>query len=501
MDNQYEQAKSSYYLRAQAPPGPRGRRAPPEPENALPGSVMRTGLQGHRRSVPRCLVALALLLLLELALLLGGGVLVLLVLGHEVVHVGLGLGELHLVHALASVPVEEGLAAEHAGELLRHTLEHLLDGRRVADEVDGHLEALGGDVADRGLDVVGDPLDEVGRVLVLDVEHLLVNLLGRHAATEHGGGGEVAAVAGVSGAHHVLGVEHLLGELGHREGAVLLRATRREGREANHEEVETGEGHDVDGELAEIAVELAGEAERAGDARHDGRHEVVEVTEGGGGELEGTEADVVQGLVVNAEALVGVLDKLVDREGGVVGLNDRVRHLGRGHDREGEHDAVGVLLADLGDQEGAHARAGAAAERVRDLEALEAVSRLGLLADDVEDRVDELGALGVVALGPVVAGASLPEDEVVGAEDLAVGASADRVHGTGLEVHEDGAGHVAAARGLVEVDIDALELEVRVAVVGTGGVNAVLVGDDLPELGPDLVAALASLDVDDLAHG
>ena len=33
------------------------------------------------------------------------------------------------------------------------------------------------------------------------------------------------------------------------------------------------------------------------------------------------------------------------------------------------------------------------------------------------------------------------------------------------------------------------------------GVDAVLVGDDLPELGADLVAALASLDVDDLAHG
>jgi len=39
------------------------------------------------------------LLSLGLALLLGGGVLVLLVLGDEVVHVGLGLGELHLVHA------------------------------------------------------------------------------------------------------------------------------------------------------------------------------------------------------------------------------------------------------------------------------------------------------------------------------------------------------------------------------------------------------------------
>ncbi len=34
-----------------------------------------------------------------------------------------------------------------------------------------------------------------------------------------------------------------------------------------------------------------------------------------------------------------------------------------------------------------------------------------------------------------------------------------------------------------------------------GGVDAVLVGDDLPELGADLVAALAALDVHDLTHG
>merc|ERR1711918_180624 len=88
------------------------------------------------------------LVLVELALLLGGRVLVLLVFGHEVVHVGLGLGELHLVHALTGVPVKEGLAAEHAGELLRDALEHLLDSSGVANEARGHLEALGRDVAD-----------------------------------------------------------------------------------------------------------------------------------------------------------------------------------------------------------------------------------------------------------------------------------------------------------------------------------------------------------------
>jgi len=34
----------------------------------------------------------------------------------------------------------------------------------------------------------------------------------------------------------------------------------------------------------------------------------------------------------------------------------------------------------------------------------------------------------------------------------------------------------------------------------TGGVNAVLVGNDFPELGSDLVAALAALDMNDFTH-
>merc|ERR1711893_529321 len=101
------------------------------------------------------------LLLVELALLLGGGILVLLVLRHQVVHVGFGLSELHLVHALSSVPMQESLATEHGGELLRDSLEQLLDGGGVSNEGGRHLQASWWDVADSGLHVVGDPFDEV----------------------------------------------------------------------------------------------------------------------------------------------------------------------------------------------------------------------------------------------------------------------------------------------------------------------------------------------------
>ena len=72
--------------------------------------------------------------------------------------------------------MEESLAAEHGSELLADALEELLDGRTVADEGSTHLEAAWRDVAHRRLDVVGNPLDKVRAVLVLDVEHLLVDL-------------------------------------------------------------------------------------------------------------------------------------------------------------------------------------------------------------------------------------------------------------------------------------------------------------------------------------
>jgi len=76
---------------------------------------------------------------------------------------------------------------------------------------------------------------------------------------------------------------------------------------------------------------------------------------------------------------------------------------------------------------------------------LETVAVLSLLPHDVKHGVDKLSSLSVVALGPVVPSTRLTEDEVVGAEDLAVGPGADAVHGTGLEVHEHGARHEAAA--------------------------------------------------------
>ena len=227
---------------------------------------------------------------------------------------------------------------------------------------------------------------------------------------------------------------------------------------------------------------------------------MVQVSEGGGGKLKGTEADVVQRFIVQHEAHVGVLDKLVHGKNGVVGLHYSVGHLGGWDHGVGGYHAVGVLLTDLGDKEGSHTGASSSSQGVGELEALQAVTGLSLLADLVEDGVDELSSLGVVSLGPVVSGSGLAEDEVVGAEDLSVRSRTDGVHGSGLKVHEDGTGDVASAGGLVEVDVDPLKLKVGISVVGARGINSMFVADNFPEFGSNLVSTLTALDMNYFPH-
>jgi hypothetical protein len=60
---------------------------------------------------------------------------------------------------------------------------------------------------------------------------------------------------------------------------------------------------------------------------------VIEVTVTWARELNSTHADVVECLVVDTEGLIGVLDELMDGEGGIVGFENGVRNFWRGHHR------------------------------------------------------------------------------------------------------------------------------------------------------------------------
>ena len=67
------------------------------------------------------------------------------------------------------------------------------------------------------------------------------------------------------------------------------------------------------------------------------------------------------------------------------------------------------------------------------------------------------------------------------------------IHGTGLQVDENCSWNILVVPGLVVVNADSVQLEGTVALVIALLIDAVLLGDDLPELGANLVATLTRL--------
>lgn len=170
---------------------------------------------------------------------------------------------------------------------------------------------------------------------------------------------------------------------------------------------------------------------------------MVQITVCGRRQFQRAEADVVKGFIVDTESFVGVLDQLMDGERRVVRLYDRVGNLNlnwhlisnskqtqtyiegsmylwRREHGKCVHNTIWILLADFGQQKCAHSGSSAATQRVGQLESLQRVAGFRLFTYDVEHRLDEFSALGVVALGPVVAGARLTVHKAVRSEQLAV---------------------------------------------------------------------------------
>merc|ERR1711988_1683386 len=128
----------------------------------------------------------------------------------------------------------------------------------------------------------------------------------------------------ICGAHHIFGIEHLLGQLWYREGAVLLRATGCKRCEANHEEVQTWEWNEIHSELTKISVQLTREAQASCYTAHGCTDEVIQITICRGGELQCSEANVIKCLIVKKHALICIFHQLMEGEHCIIRLHDSI---------------------------------------------------------------------------------------------------------------------------------------------------------------------------------
>lgn len=124
-------------------------------------------------------------------------------------------------------------------------------------------------------------------------------------------------------------------------------------------------------ELVQIDVERTVEAQGRGDRADDLGNQAVEVLVARARDVKVATADVIDGLVVNKERAVGVLDRAVGRQDRVVRLNDGGRHTGCRVDGELQLALLAVLGGQALEEEGTETRASTTTEGVEDQETLQ----------------------------------------------------------------------------------------------------------------------------------
>merc|ERR1719414_2344710 len=244
-------------------------------------------------------------------------------------HVLPGLRELSLLHALSDVPVNKGTLGVHEVELVVKPGPGLGNGGGVGEHADSSLDLgqvssghhSGRLIVNANLKASGAPVHKLDASLGLDGGDGSVDVLGDHVAPVEHAAGHVLAMTGVALHHLIGGLEAGVGDLRHTELLVVSLLGGDDGSVGDQGEVDPGIGHQVGLELSEIHVESSIKSQRSGDGGDNLANEPVKIGVRGSVDVKITATDVINGLVVNHEGAVGVLQGGVGGQDGVVGLD------------------------------------------------------------------------------------------------------------------------------------------------------------------------------------
>lgn len=257
--------------------------------------------------------------------------------------------------------------------------------------------------------------------------------------------------------------------------------------------MDTGIGHQVGLELCDIHVQGAIETEGSGQRRDDLGDEAIEVGVGGAFDVQGATADVVDCFVVEHDGNIGMLQERMSGEDGVVRLDDGGGDLGRGIDGEAELGFLAVVDGETFQEERAKTGTSTTTNGIEHEEALETGTVVGELADTVEAGIDNLLADGIVTTSKVVGSVFLSTDELLGVEELSVGAGADFVNHGRFEIDKDAAGDVFSSASLGEEGVESVVAATDGFVSRHGSIrlDAMLETVELPACITDLDTGLA----------
>ena len=382
----------------------------------------------------------------------------------------------------------------------------LCDGSGVGEHADsswdlGKISA--GDnswwlVIDANLEASGAPVHKLDASLGLDGCNGSIDILGDNISTVEEAAGHVLPMPGITLNHLVGRLKAGIGDLSHSK-LLMVSLLRGDDRCIGDQwEVDPGIGNQVGLELCQIHIEGSIKAKGGSDGGHYLTNETVEVGISWPLNIQVPAADVIDGLIVNHECTIRVLQSGVGGQDGIVGFNHSSGNLGSWVDGELQLRLLAIVNREPLHEQRSEARSSATSKRVEEKEALQASALVSQLPNPVQNKVNHLRANGVVAPGIVVGSILLAVDELLRMEELAVGSTPGLIYDSGLQINEDSSGDMLPSTSLREEGGEGVIPKSLVRRHVAIRLNAMLQAVELPAGIANLATGLANVDGDAL---
>merc|ERR1719471_447038 len=168
----------------------------------------------------------------------------------------------------------------------------------------------------------------------------------------------------------------------------------------------------------------------------------------------GCQDRVVDGLVVDHEGTVGVLQGGMGCQDRVVGLDYSGGNLRCWVDGELQLALLSIVHTQSLKEERSESRSGTSTEGMEDKESLKTRALVSQFPDPVQTEIYDLLSDGVVTTSVVVSGILLASDELLRMEELSVGSSPHFIDNGGFQIQEDGSRDVLASSSLTEEGVE-----------------------------------------------
>ena len=407
--------------------------------------------------------------------------------------------------------MDESSLGVHEIELVIDSGEDFSDGGGVGDHADcshdlGEITTWHNSwwlVVDSALESGWAPVDELNSSLGLDGGNGGVDVLWYDITSVHKAASHVLSVSWIALSHHGGWFETGVGDLSDGELLVVSFLGGDDWGIGRKHEMDSWVWHQVSLELGDINVEGSVESEGSGQRRDNLSDESVQVGVGWSLDVQVSSADIIDGLVVQHNGDIGVLEEGVGGENGVVWLNNGGGDLWGWVDGETKLGLLTVIDGKSFEKEGSESGTSSSTDSVEDEESLETSALIRKLSDSIKAEIDDFLTNGVMSSGEVVGGVLLTGDELLWMEQLSVGSGSDFIDNGWLEIEEDGSWDMLTSTSLGEEGVEGI-VTTTDRFIGwhlTIWLDSVLEAEELPAGVTNLDTGLTDVDGNDFSHG